>query len=622
MVHPAVLVVSAILALWIATRVAGRPAVGAKPFVWLCAAIALWCLMGAGHAVADRLSAKLIWSKFQYVGIVSVAPLWLLFTVEYAGVRWFRQDSSAGARLRAFGLWVVPAVTVVLAATNEWHRAVWSAVTLTADGGAIYSHGWWFWIAAAYNYALMAIGTVLVGRVLRRSPPPLRGQLATLLLAAAIPWAGNAVYVSGALAVPIDLTPVAFAASGLLFAWALYRAHLFDLVPVARDLVIDSLSDAMIVIDRSRRILDMNAAARDLAARKARIRGDNLRWIGRDVGTVFPLLKAAPLAATSVVSTSEVLTDKGEPSYFDVRVLPVQRRGRRHDAWVLLLRDVTEQRRAADANEALQLRIQEQQRRESLSILAGGLAHDFNNLLAGIVGNADLLSMQIPASSGMGSSVGAILLGAQRAADLVSKMLAYAGERHGSTARIDVDALTRDLLDLLRTSAGRHCTITYNGRPAMIDADPTQFRQVAMNLIINAAEAVSDSGLVRLTTGVEVLTATDLSMMRVGQEAAPGKYAFLAVEDDGVGMDERTLQRLFQPFFTTKPSGHGLGLAAVQGIILGHRGALRVDTRLGHGTRFCVWFPAAETGRQAAEPEQWIDLVPVDERSNQEVGAS
>jgi len=601
MFHPIALVVSAGLALWVATRVAGRPAVGSGPFVWLSAAIAVWCLAGAGHAITDSLTGKLLWSKLQYLGIVSVAPLWLLFTAEYAGVDWFRHESRRAPAARMVALWGVPAATIVLAATNEWHHAVWSSVTLAAGGGAVYSHGWWFWVAAAYNYALMATGTLLLLRVLRQSPRALRGQLVTLVVAAAIPWAGNALYVSGALGTPLDLTPLAFAASSLLFAWALYRAHLFDLVPVARDLVIDSLSDAMIVIDPSRRILDMNAAARDLAGRKARNRADRDHWIGRDVGTVFPLLKDAPLQASSLVARSEILATLGEPAYFDVRMLPVKLRGRALDAWVLLLRDVTDQRRAAAAHDALQLRIQEQQRRESLSILAGGLAHDFNNLLAGIVGNADLLSMQIPASSGMGSSVGAILLGAQRAADLVSKMLAYAGERHGSTARIDVDALTRDLLDLLRTSAGRHCTITYQGQPAVIDADPTQFRQVAMNLIINAAEAVSDAGLVRITTGVEALTAADLAAMRFGQDAVPGQYAFLAVEDDGVGMDERTRQRLFQPFFTTKPTGHGLGLAAVQGIMLGHRGALRVDTRPAAGSRFCVWFPAAADARAEAE---------------------
>ena len=603
MLHPLALLVSATLALWIATRVARRPAVGSRWFQWLSAAIALWSFAGAGHALADSLSAKLVWARLQYFGIASVAPLWLLFTAEYANVGWFRAAGSNGPRIAL--LWIIPVLTVAFAATNDSHRLLWSSVTLGADGSAVYVHGWWFWLAAFYNYALVLTGTLLVARVLRQSPPQLRTQFLTLLLAAVIPWAGNILYVSGAVRA-IDVTPLAFTVSNVLFAWALYRAHLFDLVPVARDLVIDSLSDAMIVIDPARRVLDLNTAARDLAERKAGRRIAKRRLIGRDVGTVFPLLEDVPLEAAALLSTSRILTSAGEPLFFDVRVLPVVLRGRALDAWVLLLRDVTEQRRAAAAHDALQQRIQEQQRRESLSVLAGGLAHDFNNLLAGIVGNADLLAMQVPASSGMGTSVGAILLGAQRAADLVSKMLAYAGERHGSTARIDVDALTRDLLDLLRTSAGRHCTIAYDGQRAVIDADPTQFRQVAMNLIINAAEAVSDSGHVSITTGIQALTAADLSAMRFGQDAAPGNYAFLAVEDDGVGMDERTLQRIFQPFYTTKAGGHGLGLAAVQGIMLGHRGALRVDTQPGRGSRFCVWFPIGTTpqtdGQRVEDP--------------------
>jgi signal transduction histidine kinase len=195
----------------------------------------------------------------------------------------------------------------------------------------------------------------------------------------------------------------------------------------------------------------------------------------------------------------------------------------------------------------------------------------------------------------MGSHIGAIILGAQRAADLVAKMLAYAGERHGSMERIDLDALVLELLELLRASAARHCTVHYQGHPAAIVGDPTQIRQIAMNLIINAAEAVDEqSGTVTVSTGIERLSAWKLADMTFGGDAAPGAYAFLEVRDNGPGMDADTRGRIFNPFFTTKQSGHGLGLAAVQGIVRGHRGALRVESDPGRGSRFCVWLPAEQ----------------------------
>jgi len=290
------------------------------------------------------------------------------------------------------------------------------------------------------------------------------------------------------------------------------------------------------------------------------------------------------------------VSDEERSLHYDVRLMPVSTQARELKAWVMLLRDITEQRRAAAERDALAARVQAQQQRESLSVLAGGLAHDFNNLLAGIVGNADLLSLKLAPSSEMGNNVGAILLGAQRAADLVDKMLAYAGERHGSMSRLDLDDLVRDLLDLLRASAARHCTLHYEGTPAFIDADVTQIRQLAMNLIINAAEAVDEGvGLVRIRIGIERLSARQLAEMDAAPDAVPGTFAYFEVRDNGHGMDKETMQRIFQPFFTTKHSGHGLGLAAVQGIVRGHRGGLRVDSTPGFGARFCAWLPLADS---------------------------
>lgn len=578
---PFALFVSAALALWAATLIQRRPAApSTSAAVWMPIGVAIWCTTSAFHGLADALPTKIFWAKVQYGGMVLVPPMWLLFAGEYAGAVW-----AGDRRLRALIIGFA-AATFGLAATNEWHELIWSDVTLQPNGIAVYGHGGWFWLAVAVHYAEMLAGTAVFVQTLRRSPQAFRGQLLTVIAASIVPWLFNALYLLGLFAAPgFDLTPLAFAASTVLITWAIYRNQLFDLVPVARDMLIDSLSDAMIVVDPSRRILDMNAAARHLVAKR-----DD--WLGAPLEQLFPLLN--PIHLDRAVRHSTTLISTAASKHYEVRVMELRNRTHHHAASVLLLRDVTAQRKSAVEREALEQRVREQQKRESLSVLAGGLAHDFNNLLAGIMGNADLLALKVPPGSEQSSNVGAILFGAQRAADLVSKMLAYAGERHGSTERVDLDVLISELLDLLRASAGRHCTVTYEGHTAPIVADATQIRQVAMNLIINAAEAVEEgSGVVTITTGAEQLSAWQLADMKFGGEAKPGDYAFLHVRDNGPGMDEDTLNRIFNPFFTTKASGHGLGLAAVQGIVRSHRGALRVDSSRGAGSRFCVWFPLA-----------------------------
>jgi signal transduction histidine kinase len=584
---PMALFVSAALAVWVAMLVQRRPSVrGGSPFLWLIAAVGWWCVSGAVHALVGGVELKILWAKLQYIGVASVPPLWLLFAAAYAEAGWVQRPA------RVAWLWIVPAATVIVAATNEWHLAMWPGVTLEASGATIYDHGWWFWIAAATNYGYVVAGAMFIVRALRKSPPPYRTQHAALIAASLLPLASNLVYLTGFSIPGFDPTPHAFALSGLLFTWALLRHRLFDLVPVARDMVVDSLTDAVVVLDPSQRVLDMNASARELAGRPE-------TWLGKPVDEVLPFLKKAPLELRTGFASTITIGDGDGRSHYDLHLAPVRTRSHTPEAWALLVRDITAQRRAAEERDALSARIAEQQQRESLSVLAGGLAHDFNNLLAGIVGNADLLSLKVAPSSEMGNNVGAILLGAQRAADLVDKMLAYAGERHGSTSRVDLDHLVRDLLDLLQASAARHCTLHYEGTPAFVDVDATQIRQVAMNLIINAAEAVEEAtGVVRVRIGIERLSARQLTEMDSPPEARPGTYAYLEVRDNGPGMSADTMQKIFNPFFTTKATGHGLGLAAVQGIVRGHRGVLRVDSTPGYGAKFCCWFPLADTTKQ------------------------
>ncbi|MGE3190252.1 MAG: nitrogen regulation protein NR(II), partial [Vicinamibacterales bacterium] len=282
-----------------------------------------------------------------------------------------------------------------------------------------------------------------------------------------------------------------------------------------------------------------------------------------------------------------------EPRHLEVAVTPVRDSRERFTGWLVLLHDVTGARRAQSERQALDRRVQEQQRLESLSVLAGGVAHDFNNLLTGILGNADLLSISAAPGSPLRQSADAIVIGAQRAADLVSKMLAFAGEGRVMAQAVDLGELGAEMVDLLQASVARHCTLRYHAAPDLppFHADATQLRQILLNLIINAAEASEEGALVSVEIGVQRLDQADLASVAITGGAEPGPYVFVDVCDQGVGMDEHTLGRIFDPFFSTRATGRGLGLAAVQGIVRSYRGAIRVTSTPGQGTRFRIWLP-------------------------------
>jgi two-component system cell cycle sensor histidine kinase/response regulator CckA len=158
---------------------------------------------------------------------------------------------------------------------------------------------------------------------------------------------------------------------------------------------------------------------------------------------------------------------------------------------------------------------------------------------------------------------------------------------------IDLDALVREMHDLLQASVARHCALEYrsNGPMPAVQVDPTQVRQVVLNLIVNAAEAVDDGGRVSVSGGTEYLDGAALNGMTISADAAPGAFAYIQVSDDGPGMDQATQARIFDPFFSTKQDGRGLGLAAVRGIVRSHHGALLLTSSPGRGTTFKVWFP-------------------------------
>ena len=253
-----------------------------------------------------------------------------------------------------------------------------------------------------------------------------------------------------------------------------------------------------------------------------------------------------------------------------------------------MVRDVTELRQ-------LEARMLHAQKLESLGVLAGGIAHDFNNLLVGILGNVGLARAELPRESPAQAYLGDVQMAATRASDLTAQMLAYAGKGRFVIQRLDLNRLIEEILHLLTAVISKKARLRtqFAADLPAIEGDATQIRQVVMNLITNASDALEDGhgDICVRTEAVEVDDAT-LAATYVDEGLTPGRYVALTVDDTGCGFDAATRARLFDPFFTTKFAGRGLGLAAVLGILRGHRGAISVDSTPGRGARFRVLLPA------------------------------
>jgi two-component system cell cycle sensor histidine kinase/response regulator CckA len=258
--------------------------------------------------------------------------------------------------------------------------------------------------------------------------------------------------------------------------------------------------------------------------------------------------------------------------------------------------DITETRRLQNERLDLERKMQESQKLESLGVLAGGIAHDFNNILATILGNATLMMEAYDADPSARSYLEPIAEAALRAGELCKQMLAYAGKGALAPADVDVNALVVETTSLLKISMSKKAELLFELAPELpkVSADATQLRQVFMNLVINASDAIGDRpGTVTLRTNLVHLdgeaTPSEFSLT----ELPDGEYVCIGVTDTGSGMSEETVQRIFEPFFSTKGLGRGLGLAAVLGIVRAHAGALRVKSEPGRGTTFVVLLPSA-----------------------------
>lgn len=377
---------------------------------------------------------------------------------------------------------------------------------------------------------------------------------------------------------------VAFLVSAIVFTRR--RHHSERMLRLTR-FVVEHSSDGVLWLGADGCVREVNATACRQFARSRE------ELIGVGIGTLAPAWTAAvwsahwaALHASGALREETPFLGRGR-SPFPAEVLLEFARFEGLEYACAFVRNITERRR-------LEERLRQSQRMESVGQLAGGIAHDFNNMLAGILGAAEVLRLDLAPDDSRRPAVDVIVKSAARAADLTSKLLAFSRKGRLVSEPLDIHAMIESALELFSHSVDRLVRMETALRAArrQVIGDPAQLQNAVLNLCINARDAMPQGGTLRVTT--DDITFDAGTTQPVGLRLRAGSYVCIRVEDTGTGIPDDILPRIFDPFFTTKEVGRGtgLGLAAVQGTVIEHGGAVQVKSAVGHGSVFSIYLPS------------------------------
>jgi PAS domain S-box-containing protein len=568
---------------------------GALPLGVLALGIAVWAV---GHALelgSASLADAILWSKVQYLGIVAAPPAALAFALEYTGrQRWLRR----GAALLA----LVPLTTLTLVWSNERHHLVWQRVDLASGDGYIAIdpiYGPWFWVHTAFSYFCLLAYTLLLVRWLLRAPGLYRWQAAAMLVAALAPLAGNILFVSGLSPFGrLDLTPFAFALSGLLVALNLFHFRLLDIVPFARDAAIDSMSDGFVVVDAQNRVVDMNRATQAMLGPQAG------RMIGRPAREVFAQWPEEVARYRDVAAVAEEITAADTGCCYDLRITPLYGRRRRYRGRLIVWRDITARRRAEaqleQRNQEL-LELHEALRRakeaaeaanQAKSAFLASMSHELRTPLTAILGYCQLLQIEAERNDPerLAADLQAIQMAGNHLLGLITNVLDLsrieANRAELQLETFDLALLVHDVVATVQPliqQKGSRLEVYHDHRVGEIRADLGKLRQVLINLLGNAAK-FTENGTIVLAISRDRRDDIDQVICRVG--------------DTGIGIAAEELPHLFERFTQVatpagrKNGGAGLGLAISRHFCRMMGGDITVASAPGRGTTFTVTLPA------------------------------
>jgi PAS domain S-box-containing protein len=571
---------------------------GALPLSLMGVSLAVWSCGYAMELSSLTLSTALWWVRLEYVGIVSAPVAWLWFTAEYTdSLPWLN-------RRRVWLLGIVPVLTMVMILTNDVHRLFWQSIILSRNGFLTVfdsTLGLWFWVHTAYSYLCLLAGTFFIIRFIWRTPRRFHRQISALILAVAAPLIGNVIYLSGSSPWgKLDLTPFAFTVSLAMLAWNLFRLRMFEIRPIARDLVLQSMNDGIMAVDENGWVVEVNRAAATLIGLPPtqivgkRARAALARW---------PAMVERYREVREAAEEIEVAVGT-EHRWFDVRILPIYDARCTYRGRLFVWRDITAERRIkaelqrnnerllAVQQELIAARDAAEAGNRAKSAFLAHMSHEIRTPLTAIAGYCHLLETGIERQSlaQTRADLEAIRVATGHLLDLANNVLEMAQIESGQTTlhevAFDVAEIVHDVTatvrPLLRRNRNR-LTIVGTEAVGVVQGDAAKVRQVLLNLVSNAAKFTTD-GEVEVGVVCEVAEEDRLRLR-------------LWVRDTGKGIAPERMATLFVPFAIAEEDigreqrGAGLGLAISQHYCRLMGGELTIESAPGSGTLAAFWTP-------------------------------
>jgi PAS domain S-box-containing protein len=584
--------ISALLA-WVIWR--RRPAAGVIPFTILNLGLIIWSLANAAEFMVLDLGTKVFLSNIAYIGITTVPAAWLAFSLEYTGrEKWLTRRNVAL-------LFIEPVFVLVIAFTNDYHHLFRTTETLDTSTAIVSldsEFGSGFWVHAVYSYVLLLGGVIALLEASIRSPRIYRQQFVTLLIASFAPWIANALYIFAITPSFLDPTPFAFTITGAAMGWSIYRYRLMDIVPVARAAVIEHMADAIMVLDRQNRIVDINPAGLHILGAHS-----SAAIIGRTAGEA--LARFGPLVDQYRVVThteTEIQLGEGDTQrHFALRISPLTNRQGDLTGRLIVLHDITALKHASmqiqaqnetltQINQELAAAREEAEAANRLkSEFLATMSHELRTPLNSVIGYTDLMLTGLLGefTDKQHDYLQRVISNGERLLALIDDILDLSKIEAGRFELVPQTFQLADLLNGVQTqmqSLADQKTLSLKTHldlslPAEIEGDQKRLEQILVNLVGNA------------------IRFTEAGSVEIRFEKTNNSGWTISVSDTGVGIPPHALEYIFDEFRQVDGSTHrqhggtGLGLAIVRKLAMLMNGTVHVQSAVGKGSTFYVQLP-------------------------------